>query len=163
MPLQVVTIPRSSKKPSRKILVVEDERAIRELLQLHLQNAGHECIAVADAVLAGRTLLEGKGSIDLLIVDAQLPYMSGIEFVSTIIADTTLPSVPVILITGHEHLANRAGLLGVPCLVKPFSADHLIGLIDKTLESASPPASAAGLSDSGMMRSLAIEYRKRSA
>jgi DNA-binding response OmpR family regulator len=163
MPQQVVAVPRSSKKPVRKILVVEDERAIRELLQLHLQNAGYECIAVADAVLAGRTFLEDQGSVDLLIVDAQLPFMSGIEFVSAIIADTTLPAVPVILITGHEHLANRAGILGVPCLVKPFSADDLIGLVGRSLESASPAESAAGLTDSGMMRRMALEYGKRSA
>jgi two-component system phosphate regulon response regulator PhoB len=124
---------RGPKKASRKILLVEDDRAVRELLQGHLQNAGYDVVAVADAVLAGQALLKAASSIDLLIVDAELPYLSGIEFVSTLIADTTLPSVPMILITGHEHLANRAEILEVPCLMKPFSADELIGLVEKSI------------------------------
>jgi two-component system phosphate regulon response regulator PhoB len=124
---------RSPEGAKREILLVEDDRAVRDLLQLHLHNAGYEVVAFADAVLAGQALLEAAGSIDLLIVDAELPYLSGIEFVSTLIADTTLPSVPMILITGHEHLANRAEILEVPCLMKPFSADELIGLVEKSI------------------------------
>jgi two-component system phosphate regulon response regulator PhoB len=144
--------PRSPGKAKRKILVVEDDRAVRELLQLHLHNAGYDVVAVADAVLAGQLLLEGASSIDLLIVDAQLPYLSGIEFVSTLIADTTIPAVPMILITGHEHLANRAQTLDVPCVMKPFSADHLLGLVEKNIASQRPAESEAGLSDGKTQR-----------
>ena len=146
---------RSPEKAKRKILLVEDDRAVRELLQGHLNNAGYHVVAVADAVLAGRSLLEGASSIDLLIVDAELPYLSGIEFVSTLIADTTLPSVPMILITGHEHLAKRAEILEVPCLVKPFSADDLIGLVEKSIAGQRPAESDAGLSDGKRQRANA--------
>jgi DNA-binding response OmpR family regulator len=128
-----------------KILVVEDEAAIRDLLRIHLQNAGYETIGAADAVDAGRLFLEAAGSIDLVIVDAQLPYMNGIDFIAALIADTTLRSVPIILITGHERLAMRAEILDVPCLVKPFSVDDLIQLVEKTIGSASTIQSAAGL------------------
>jgi CheY-like chemotaxis protein len=133
---------RPAEKASRKILVVEDNASIRELLQVHLRNAGYEVSAVADAVIAAQSLLENARTIDLMIVDGQLPYMSGIEFVSTLIADTTLPYIPIILITGHEHLAARAEILGVPCLVKPFSADTLVALVEKSI--AHVPVESAG-------------------
>jgi len=84
-------------------------------------------------VVAGKTFIEAAGSIYLLIVDAQLPYMTGIEFVSALIADTTVRSVPIILITGHDDFAMRADILDVPCLVKPFSADDLVALVDKSI------------------------------
>src|SRR3954469_8261069 len=104
-----------------KILVVEDELAIRDLLRIHLQNAGYQAVCAADAVEAGRLFLDTGRSMDLMIVDAQLPYLNGIDFISALIADTTLPAVPVILIPGHERHAARAAVLDVPCLVKPFS------------------------------------------
>ncbi len=152
LPKYADAAPRSPRKAKRKILVVEDDRAIRELLEVHLHNAGYDVVAVADAVLAGQSLLEAASGIDLLIVDAQLPYLSGIEFVSTLIADTTLPSVPMILITGHEHLASRAEILEVPCLVKPFSTDELIDLVEKSMAAPRPAASDAGLSDGKRQR-----------
>lgn len=129
-------------KSKGKILIVEDELAIRDLLRIHLQNAGYETICTADAVDAGRLFLEGAGSIDLMIVDAQLPYMNGIDFISALIADTTLPAVPIILITGHERFVMRAAILDVPCLVKPFSAADLIELVDKTFSPATVQAAA---------------------
>jgi two-component system response regulator MprA len=119
--------------PKRRVLIVEDDRAVRELLRLHLTNAGYEVELAADALIAARVLLDNPNGIELLIVDAQLPYMTGIEFVSTVIADSTLPAIPVILITGHEELAPRADLLDVPCLVKPFTAERLLARVAKSL------------------------------
>src|SRR5689334_14294432 len=81
--------------------------------------------------------------IDLLIVDAHMPYMTGIDFAAAVIADTTLPPVPIILITGHSALAERADVLGVPCLTKPFTADTLAATVAKTLAAALPASDAA--------------------
>ena len=116
----------------RTVLVVEDEAPIRDLLRLHLSNAGYDVMLAEDAIDAGKRLLEHQ-QVDLIIIDAQLPYFSGIEFASTLIADTTLPPLPMILITGHEHLLLRAERLGVPCLMKPFSADTLVSLVQTSL------------------------------
>jgi two-component system, OmpR family, phosphate regulon response regulator PhoB len=133
----------------RTVLVVEDEQAIRDLLRLHLRNAGYNVILAEDAIAAGRRLLERAGDIDLLIVDAQLPYLSGIEFASTLIADSSLPALPMIVITGHDHLVSRAEGLGVPCLVKPFSAECLVALVDTALAS---PGASAGMQETRMRR-----------
>jgi|SRR5882724_285232 len=135
------------------VLVVDDERAVRELLRLHLENDGYAVIAVADAVIGGKVLIERAGEINLLIVDANLPYMSGIEFASAVIADMTLPAIPMILITGHDNLADRAGLLDVPCLMKPFGADRLLELVEKSL-SRVPKEAAAALKQDGIGRPI---------
>ena len=126
-----------------RILVVDDEKAIRELLTLHLRNEGYEVVEAADAVVAGKMVLAGAWRIDLMIVDAHMPYLTGIDFCAAVIADTTLPPVPIILITGHDQLADRADALGVPCLMKPFTADTLAAAVAKTLAATLPAADAA--------------------
>jgi DNA-binding response OmpR family regulator len=110
-------------------LVAESDRAMRELLRLHLQNFGFNVVLAPDALVAGRTLLEGSPRIDLLIVDAQLPYMSGIDFVSALIADSSLPFIPTIIIAPNDELARRADALDVPILVAPFSAEDLLAVV----------------------------------
>ena len=142
----------------RKIMVVEDDRAIRDLLRVHLENAGYEVAAVPDAVVAGKQLLADPASVHLLIVDANLPFMGGIEFASTLIADSSLPFIPMVLITGYTDFADRADRLGVPCLIKPFTTDALIQIVAHNLAST-PVQSAAGLRERGVAR-LVHEYGK---
>jgi len=145
--------------PSRaRILVVDDERAIRELLRLHLQNEGYEVVEAADAVIAGKMVLAKAWRIDLMIVDAHMPYLTGIDFAAAVIADTTLPPVPIILITGHQDLAERSGALDVPCLKKPFTADALIEAVRKTL-AARPQAADAALKERMLASVPAFERR----
>ena len=115
-------------------LVAESDRALRDLLRVHLQNAGYSVILAPDAVVAGRTMLERPDAIDVLLIDAQLPFMSGIELVSALIADSTLRFIPTIVIATSEHDAGRAELLGVPSLVAPFRAEQLLELVKATIE-----------------------------
>jgi len=116
------------------ILVVENDKAARELLHLHLENAGYRTFMTPDAVVAGKRLLADANDIALVIVDANLPYMSGVEFASTIIADSTLPPLPIILIGGgHDDTLDHAAFLDVPCVVKPFSVGELMTLVQATL------------------------------
>jgi DNA-binding response OmpR family regulator len=118
----------------RTALVAESDRALRELLRVHLQNAGYNVILAADAMVAGRTIVERPDAIDVLLINAQLPFMSGIEFVSTLIADSSLRFIPTILIATSEHEARQVDALNVPSLVAPFSAEQLLDLIRSTVE-----------------------------
>jgi len=113
----------------KTVLVIDDDRAIRELLKLHLVNAGYQVLVAEDAIVGGRELLERRP--DLLIIDASLPYMSGIDFVATLIADQSLPAMPVIFITGREELSARAHALADACLVKPFLATDLLEVVER--------------------------------
>ncbi len=126
------------------VLVVENERAMRELLRVHLHNAGYRVMLAADAMVAGRTVLQTSHEIDVLIVNTQLPFMSGVDFVSTFLADTSLRFIPTILISKSEEGARRADRLGLPSLVAPFEAQQLLDLLRSALgqPNAKPPASS---------------------
>ncbi len=108
----------------RNILVVEDDGAMRDLLRLYLRNAGYAVTLAEDAAVAGRKLLDSHP--DLIISDINLPYMSGLEFAAILMADTTVPHVPIILISAHEKFALRAYALGADFVVKPFSRTQLL-------------------------------------
>jgi DNA-binding response OmpR family regulator len=116
-----------------RVLVVDDETAIRELLKLQLSASGYDVVLAEDAFAARRLLYEAQP--DAMIVDAHLPYISGVEFVSTLVAEPSLPWVPVIFITGREELLERAAALGSACLVKPFLAERLLELLERVLAS----------------------------
>src|SRR4051812_21818637 len=118
---------------TRRILVVDDDHSIRELLKLRLASGGYEVELAEDALVAGRIL--GQSDIDLMIVDANLPYVSGVDFVANLVADPSLPWVPVIFITGREDLKEHAEKLGSACLVKPFLAQRLLELVERVLRS----------------------------
>jgi DNA-binding response OmpR family regulator len=78
------------------ILIVDDDPCLLGLLRLHLQNAGY-CVHVAeDAVVAGRMLLSCPP--DLLIVDVNMPYMDGLEFVRAVKSEERLAHIPVIFL-----------------------------------------------------------------
>ncbi len=120
-------------KRRAKILVVDDEPAIRELLKLQLSACGYDVVLAEDAFAARRLLY--KAAPDVMIVDAHMPYMSGVEFVSTLVGETELPWVPVIFISGRVDMLEGASALGCACLVKPFLAGRLLELIGRVLAS----------------------------
>ena len=105
---------------------------MRALLQLHLRAAGYRVTAVEDAAVAGRHLL--SCTPDVVIADIQLPYMSGLEFASILLADTTLPSIPVVLISAHEDYRERAEALGLIFLLKPILRPTLLATVASLLE-----------------------------
>src|SRR5690349_21246649 len=111
---------QSMREPKRrpKVLVLDDEAAIRELLKLQLSACGYDVVLAEDAFAAQRLLY--RAAPDVMIVDAHLPYISGVEFVSTLVGETSLPWVPVIFITGRADMLEGASALGSACLVKPF-------------------------------------------
>ena len=111
----------------KKILVVDDDESMRALVRLHLSNAGYEVAQAEDAVVAGRLLLESPP--DLLIVDAEMPYLSGIDLVAALLADSTAPSVPILFITAHEQHREKFDNMGVEYLIKPFRADALVAKV----------------------------------
>jgi two-component SAPR family response regulator len=110
-----------------RILVVDHDQCMRELLCLHLANAGHTVAAAEDAVVAGRRLL--SWTPDLAILDIEMPFLSGLEFAATLIADSTIPSFPIILVSAHEHFAERADSLGIHFLLRPFTKDELLRVV----------------------------------
>jgi len=114
--------------PHAGILVVDDDPCMRELLRLHLSNAGYGVRTAEDAIVAGHMLLEAVPR--LMIVDVNMPYMTGLEFVAAVRADATLPEIPVIFLTSDEGSFARGLSLGASAyLLKPVRADRLLALV----------------------------------
>ncbi len=120
---------RARRRPN--ILVVDDDKSMRDLLQLHLANAGYNVALAEDAVVAGRMFL--GSTPDLLLIDVDMPYLSGLDFVATLFADTTVPIIPVIFTTAHEYFAQYADALGADCLIKPILKSLLLETVAQNL------------------------------
>ena len=111
-----------------RILVVDDDGSMRELLRLHLAGAGYEVSTAPDAIAAGYDVLKSRP--DLIIADVNMPYMDGFEFVAALKSDRTLPHIPVIFLTSVEEGDHRGKELGaVGYLLKPVRADRLLALV----------------------------------
>ncbi len=115
-----------------RILVVDDESSIRDLLGLHLRSAGYEVEVAEDAIVAGYRVLEQPP--DLIICDVNMPYMDGFEFVAALKGDSTLPYIPVIFLTAREDGDMRGNELGaVAYVLKPVRVETLLRVVAQHL------------------------------
>ncbi|TFG81139.1 MAG: sigma-54-dependent Fis family transcriptional regulator [Spirochaetales bacterium] len=115
------------------ILVIDDEKNIREGLGEYLKLDGYDVCLAAD----GREGLQEveRGEIDLVITDLRMPAMSGGELLKQVAS--RYPSVPVIVLTGHGTVedaveAMRSGAYDF--ITKPVNLDHLSLLVKRALE-----------------------------
>ena len=121
-----------------KILVVDDDDSLRELLRMHLASAGYEVSTAADAISAGYQVL--KHPPDLIISDINMPHMDGFEFVAALKSDPTLPHIPVIFLTSLEDGDDRGKELGaVGYLTKPVRADQLLDMVARHVPGGAIP------------------------
>ncbi len=128
-----------------RILIVEDEAAIRELLVLNLEHAGHSVIESASAAEAIRQMSERLP--DLLVVDWMLPDMPGTDLVRQLRAQATTQDLPIIMLTARSQEGDR--LYGFDAgvddyLSKPFSPRELLARIRALLRRAGTDGSAQG-------------------
>jgi DNA-binding response OmpR family regulator len=110
-----------------RVLVVDDEHALRRLLRLYLEKEGYE-VAEADDGLDALSLVR-RGGIDLALVDVMLPELDGFEVVRRIRADSAMP---IILITARGEEDKRIAGLEVGAddyVVKPFSAPEVVARV----------------------------------
>ena len=119
---------------AKQILVVEDERPIREMIAFGLRRAGFEVREAADAK-AGRAEVANKRP-DLLLVDWMLPDTSGLEFTRALKRDRETRELPVIMLTARAEEGDKvAGLEGGAddYITKPFSPRELLARINAVL------------------------------
>jgi DNA-binding response OmpR family regulator len=109
------------------ILLIDDDASTRELLKLHLGNAGYLTIEAADAVAGGRLLVEHAP--DLVILEANLPFLSGLDLIATVAVDQSAPCMPVVFLASNDEDRSRAQQLGDACLTRPFFADELLRVV----------------------------------
>jgi DNA-binding response OmpR family regulator len=115
-----------------RILVVEDDESMRELLRLHLSSAGYAVEVAEDAIAAGYAVL--KEAPDLLICDVVMPHMDGFELVAALRADSGVSKqLPVIFLTAESEADDRARELGGEFLEKPIRLEELLKAVSRHL------------------------------
>lgn len=120
------------------ILVIDDELIMRELLRLHLSHAGYHTLTAEDAVEAGHMVVKQRP--DLIVMDVEMPFMSGIEFLRALKADPVVAAIPVILLTSRLELEDQGKELGAAAfLVKPILADQLLATVAKYVDGGRVP------------------------
>jgi two-component system phosphate regulon response regulator PhoB len=136
---------------AKKILVIEDEKAIRDMIAFALRRAGFEVREAADC-RQGRAELANKRP-DLLLVDWMLPDMSGLEFTRFLKRDANTRELPVIMLTARAEEGDKvAGLEGGAddYITKPFSPRELVARINAVLRRSDPQVEGAVLSFEGL-------------
>lgn len=113
-----------------KILIVEDEKAINQLMKQNLVLQGHQVVQAFDGKQA-LEILDSKGDLDLVILDIMLPYISGMELIKEI------TDVPVMFVTAKDGIQDK--LKGLTSgaedyLVKPFDMLELIARVNLILK-----------------------------
>lgn len=109
------------------VLIIDDDASTRQLLKLHLSNAGYATLEAEDAIAGGRLLVERAP--DLVILEARLPFLSGLDLIATVAVDQSAPSMPVIFLASNDEDRSRAQQLGDACLMRPFFADELLRVV----------------------------------
>jgi len=120
-----------------RILLVEDEREIRDLLTEHLEREGYAVIQAVDGERALHSITDERP--DLILLDIMLPGLNGLEVLRRVRRDH--PKIPVIMLTGinDEVLARSTLKMGaVDYVQKPFDPRHLsrvvLAAIGKTFD-----------------------------
>ena len=117
-----------------KILIAEDDDAIRELVMRALGEDGHELTGAADGAEALDVLSSHDGKFDLLLTDVKMPVLDGIALALT--AGRDHPDLAIMLMTGYADQRERAH--GLDALVhdvinKPFSVEQIKGAVREAL------------------------------
>jgi CheY-like chemotaxis protein len=115
--------------PGDRILVVEDDDDIREVVEEVLSSEGYQVDVAKDGIDAlGK--LDGAARPPLILLDMMMPRMDGETFLRALRDRPALADAPVVVISGNATVREKASALNASaCLVKPFELDELLGLV----------------------------------
>ena len=121
-----------------RILIIEDDPDIREILKVQLEQGGHQVIEAKDGQEGIGLMKKGSNllQVGLIITDIRMPKVNGVEAVDYIKANA--PSIPIMVITGYPDAKLAVDLLqkGVKdYLVKPVEKDTLLKKVSVMLSS----------------------------
>lgn len=125
---------------TEKILVVEDEDAIREMLSMTLTRAGFETMGVGSVSQARGVVMDKRPN--LILLDWMLPDISGIEYARSLKKDAMTREIPIIMVTARGDESDRIKGLEVGAddyITKPFSPKELVARIKTVLRRGAPP------------------------
>jgi two-component system alkaline phosphatase synthesis response regulator PhoP len=144
----------------KKILIIEDDRDIVELVRYNLANEGFQVSSSHDGSTGLSTLK--KSPPDLLLLDLMLPKLSGLDICREVRKDEALNRLPILMLTARGEEADRVvGLeMGADDYVtKPFSPRELIARVKALLRRAEPPADSPRTIEVGKLAIDPASYR----
>ena len=117
-----------------KILVVDDEENIRELVKYNLEKAGFQVVECGDGLTA--VVLAKEDRPDLILLDLMLPGLDGLEVCRTLKQNQDTKAIPIIMLSAKDEEVDK--ILGLELgaddyLTKPFSARELVARIKAVL------------------------------
>lgn len=113
----------------KRVLVVEDEFLIAELLASVLEERGYE-VVMADNGRAGLDRMQKPPTV--VITDFMMPVMSGLEFAQAVKAESQWQSIPIILISAAQlDIAHAQGHLFARLFQKPFDPDDIADCVEE--------------------------------
>ncbi|MDF2694737.1 MAG: response regulator receiver protein [Labilithrix sp.] len=124
---------------SQRVLVVEDDDDLREIVCEVLDSAGYEAMPAAGGDQA-LSLLAAARHVDLILLDLTMPGMSGFELRERLLRSPELRTIPVIVMTASRAF-DPATLSPSDVLFKPIDVTRLLDSIEKVIPSAPVAAS----------------------
>lgn len=118
----------------KKILIIDDEDSLREILKVNLKNNGFECLLAKDGTIGLEKAKKDKP--DLIILDLMMPGISGEEVCKNLKSDKETSSIPIIMLTAKATDADRVigKVIGADSyLFKPCDTQVLLGNINKLI------------------------------
>lgn len=122
----------------KKILIVDDEADIIEILQFVLEAQGYECVTAMD----GETGLNLAREInpDLIILDVMMPRINGYKISRLLKFDAKYKNIPILMVTARSQEEDK--LIGEETgadeyITKPFDLDEVVKIVQKYLETES--------------------------
>jgi len=115
-----------------RLLLVEDDKALRRYLEVTLERAGYEVVSAGDGLEAMKLAL--STSVDLVITDAMMPNLSGHELCRFLRNSPKLSHIPIVLLSGLEKKdAGSESVLADAFLAKPVGAEKLTACVARLL------------------------------
>lgn len=118
---------------SKKVMVVDDSRTVRQQVGIVLREAGYEIVEAQDG-LEGAEKIASNPDFALVICDVNMPKMNGIEMLTLVKQDAKNANLQVLILTteGQPALIQRAKAAGARgWIVKPFKPELLLATVKK--------------------------------
>jgi two-component system phosphate regulon response regulator PhoB len=135
-----------------KILIVDDESAIRQMVCLALSQSSYDCIEAADTAEAQTKILAEMP--DLILLDWMLPGLSGVEYSRRLRREKLTRDIPIIMLTARTEEHDKVAGLDSGAddyITKPFSTRELLSRIKALLRRTAPHAAQSQVEIGGLM------------
>lgn len=114
----------------RTLMVVDDDSAIREVIQTIIESEGYPVVTAGDGLEALGQLRTGLRP-GVILLDLRMPGMDGRAFREAQRADPTLVAIPTVIISGDREAHRVAASLESECILKPIDLDQLLSIAER--------------------------------